>query len=199
MIQLLLAAAVAAPLSTKDVPLAEGAFPDHPLTDATVALGAATCTAKVEAAADGAIGSVAVGGCDEAFAAAVRDSLASARIAPGFAKKNPSFEVAVVFDAPTLARKRDAETTLDEALRLEAAPEKYYDKRPFVPRGVKGGLCTVEVWVDAKGEPYAVDLRPCRADLHLAVEMAVMEWRYTPHQVDGQAVPVRFDTLVNVH
>lgn len=199
MIHLLIAAAFAAPLATKDVPLAEGAFPAYPLTDAALAIGAATCTATIEAAADGTLASVAVDGCPEPFAAVSRDALAQARLPAGFARKNPSFEVVIAFEVPALVRKPKAETGLDAAVRLEETPEKYYDKRPFVPHGTRGGLCTVEVWVDAKGEPYAIDVRPCRSDLHLAVEMAVLEWRYTPHQVDGQAVPVRFHALVNVH
>lgn len=190
--------ALAAPLSLSEVPIEAGLLPTFPMTEEAFRLGPAACVARVAVAPEGAVQSADVSGCDPTFAEPLKAGLAKITLPAGFAKDHPSFEVEVRYEPPPMGRKRDPESRLEDAIHVDTAPERYYDKKPFLPHGEKGGSCVLEVFVEPDGEPFAVDLRECPQRLRLAAEMASLEWRYRPVLVDGAPVAARFGERVNI-
>ncbi len=203
------AIAAAVPLQTKQVPLAEGAWPAFPMVESAFVAGASTCTAAVTVGADGAVGQVEVSGCAEPFLAVTRDAIVGMKVSPGFAAKNPTFQVAVPYEPPPIGRRAEVGKvlgeeerrayTLEQAVAVGQPPVQIVTKHPFARPGTKPGMCGVEVYLDDIGSVYAVDMRDCRADLHLPIEMAVLAWTFEPVTKDGVAAPVHFRMPISVH
>jgi hypothetical protein len=202
-------AASAATYPAGDVPFATGGIPPFPRTDAAIASGAATCQAAVVVDRDGHVGEVTVTGCPDVLAIPLHDALMASQVTSSFAGKNPAFDLVVSYDLPTIARSSGramlgeevpVHHALEDAMPIDSPPEKIFDKRPFVPHGEAGGLCTATVYIDDHGKVYAVDDTACPARLHAAVEMALLAWVYTPAVgPNGTPMPARFNVLVNVH
>ncbi len=170
---------------------------EYLLTDETMALESVSCLAETTFLVDGSVKVAAVGGCPEPIAGAVHTALEASIAKKAYAAVTPSAVVLVKLMRPAIWRNAKEETSLGAAIHVEK-PEKYYDKPPFRPPEVKPGSCDVELWVNAEGEPYAIDMRRCRANLVLGIQGAVSQWRYTPVVQDGVAVPVRFMDSVAV-
>lgn len=201
-----LGALAAENVAITDIGLAEGAHPAWPIRDTAFLHSGAHCVVDLALSPAGqftvdAVRDGATMACPPVFAETVSQAYAGAVADAKTIKAHGAsvFSVDVLFElTPGIILVPETSTLLDAAVVPVEPPKKFYNKPTFRSRDAKKGRCDVELWVDAEGTPYAADLRACRDDLRLPVEMSVMEWRFTPVLVGGAAVPVRFHTDVVV-
>ena len=75
-------------------------------------------------------------------------------------------------------------------------------RRPVVPSWstlARPIVCKLDFKVDAQGSPVSVTPEECPTELHANAVKAGMKWRFEPHQVDGEAVPVHFRMVLRIN
>jgi hypothetical protein len=64
---------------------------------------------------------------------------------------------------------------------------------PIYPKGALGeGRCTVRLFVDDEGQPSDVKAEDCPEPWLRPTMQAVWQWKFTPVEEEGQAIPVQF-------
>ena len=75
-------------------------------------------------------------------------------------------------------------------------------RRPVVPSWStlkRPIICKIDFEVNSLGSPVSVTPEECPDELHANVVKAGMKWRFEPHQVDGEAVPVHFRMVMKIN
>lgn len=67
---------------------------------------------------------------------------------------------------------------------------------PDAERKVRAHDCAMRLFIDEGGRPLRALPLECDARFVDTSEDALMEWRFEPYEVDGDAVPVRTDLIV---
>jgi hypothetical protein len=95
----------------------------------------------------------------------------------------------------------------DEAHNTGFVEIKFHDvkpvkqKRPVVPSwsALKRPIvCKLDFEVDVEGSPVSVTPEECPNELHVNAVKAGMKWRFEPHQINGEAVPVNFRVVMKI-